>query len=76
LARQIRALWGKIGNSIAACAQAPKVNFRSTAETAALDDKPACYRARIGRPICSLKFEFSFLNGNLMVPAGHQIIFR
>jgi hypothetical protein len=24
---------------------------------------------------CSLKFEFSFLNGNLMAPAGHQIIF-
>jgi hypothetical protein len=23
----------------------------------------------------SLKFEFSFLNGNLMVPAVHQIIF-
>jgi hypothetical protein len=37
LARQIRALWGKIGNSIAACAQAPKVNFLSTAET--LDDE-------------------------------------
>jgi hypothetical protein len=38
LARQIRALWEKIGNSIAAYAQAPKVNFLSTAET--LDDQP------------------------------------
>jgi hypothetical protein len=38
LARQIRALWGKIGNSIAACAQALKVNFVSIAGT--LDDEP------------------------------------
>jgi len=55
--------------------QAPKVKFLSTAEAAALDDRTACCRAYIGCPICSLKFEFSFLNGNLMVPAGHQIIF-
>jgi hypothetical protein len=44
-----------------------RVSFLSTAEAAALDDVPACYL--IGRPICSHKIEFSFLNGNLMVPA-------
>jgi hypothetical protein len=31
--------------------------------------------AYINCPIRSLKFEFSFLNGNLVVPASHQIIF-
>jgi hypothetical protein len=71
--RGIRAFWRKIGNSIAASAQAPKVNFLSTAET--FDDEPACYCARIGRSFCSHKIKFSFLNGNLMVPAGHLIIF-
>jgi hypothetical protein len=47
--------------SIAASAQAPKV--------------PRAVGAYINYPICSLKFEFSFLNGNLVVPASHQIIF-
>jgi hypothetical protein len=46
---------------IAASAQAPKV-LRAVG-------------AYINYPICSLKFEFSFLNGNLVVPASHQIIF-
>jgi hypothetical protein len=31
--------------------------------------------AYVGCPLCSLKIEFSFLNGNLMVQAGHRIIF-
>jgi hypothetical protein len=74
-AREIRAFWWKIGNSIAASAQAPKVNFLSTAQNSALNDRTACSRTYIGGSVFSLKFEFSFLNGNLMVPAGHQIIF-
>jgi hypothetical protein len=40
-----------------------------------LNDSTACCRAYIGRQICSLKLDFSFLNGNLMVPTGHRIIF-
>jgi hypothetical protein len=43
-----------------------KVKLPSTTEAAALDGVPACYR--IERPIYSHKTEFSFLNGNLMVP--------
>jgi hypothetical protein len=72
---QTRLTFGwEIGNFIAASALAPRVSFLSTAEAAALDDEPACYR--IGRPICSHKIQFNFLNGNLMVPAGRQFIFN
>jgi hypothetical protein len=34
-----------------------------------------CCLAYIGCSFCSLKIEFSFLNRNLMVQAGHRIIF-
>jgi hypothetical protein len=72
--RQTRLTSGReIGNSITASAQASKVKLLSKAEAATHDGVPA--RNRIGRPIFSLKFKFSFLNGNLMVPAGHQITF-
>jgi hypothetical protein len=52
----------------------PKEKFLSTAEVAALDDAPAWYR--IGRPICSDKIEFSFLNGILMVPPARRLNFN
>jgi hypothetical protein len=32
-------------------------------------------RTAAARPTCSRKFEFSFLNGNLMVPTAHRFIF-
>jgi hypothetical protein len=34
------------------------------------------YAALPALPTCSHKIEFSFLNGNLMVPAGHPSIFK
>ena len=41
-AREIRAFWRKIGNSIAASAQVSNVRFLSTAGTAALNDRTVC----------------------------------
>jgi hypothetical protein len=47
----------------------------STAQARLSTTGTVCCRVSIGCVICSLKFEFSFLNGNLIVPAGHQIIY-
>src|SRR6266849_5719663 len=50
---------------------------RARAAGAASASRPweALITALAARPTCSHKTEFSFLKGNLMVPAGHLFIF-
>jgi hypothetical protein len=52
----------------------PGPNLPSTAETVAFSDESHAVAATSLAQSLH-KFEFSFLNGNLMVPVGHQFIF-
>ncbi len=73
--------WGRIVNisSIGARVGAGSVSIAYGASKAGLEGLTRGYALRLApegaRPTCSRKFEFSFLNDNLMVPMAHHFIF-